>query len=126
MGESQAKLQALQREICKLQAQMVDVETASRLNLARTWDELTTILLAHEAKSPPEVLEMEEKFEEKLSPELVKSLIRHTLYKVENEPKYEVHFQSCLTGVSDPFILTLANIAEFLEELEDSEIKVEE
>ncbi|KAG5524191.1 hypothetical protein RHGRI_031001 [Rhododendron griersonianum] len=33
---------------------MVDVETASRLNLARTWDVLTAVLLTHEAKSPPE------------------------------------------------------------------------
>ncbi|KAG5544213.1 hypothetical protein RHGRI_016834 [Rhododendron griersonianum] len=51
---NQAELQALRSEIRKLRAQLVDVETAFRLNIARTWDELTTVLLAHEAKSPPE------------------------------------------------------------------------
>ncbi|KAG5544154.1 hypothetical protein RHGRI_016785 [Rhododendron griersonianum] len=55
---NQAELQALRSEIRKLRAQLVDVETAFRLNIARTWDELTTVLLAHEAKSSkrPKVL----------------------------------------------------------------------
>ncbi|KAG5565475.1 hypothetical protein RHGRI_001383 [Rhododendron griersonianum] len=52
--DHQAELQALRHELRELRAQMVDVETASRLNLAKTWDELTAVLLAHEAKSPPE------------------------------------------------------------------------
>ncbi|KAG5552545.1 hypothetical protein RHGRI_010579 [Rhododendron griersonianum] len=52
--EHQPELQALRCELRELRAQMVDVETASRLNLAKTWDELMAILLAHEAKSPSE------------------------------------------------------------------------
>ncbi|KAI8559436.1 hypothetical protein RHMOL_Rhmol04G0173700 [Rhododendron molle] len=52
--DQQAELQALRSELCELRAQMVDVETASCLNLAKTWDELMATLLAYEAKSPPE------------------------------------------------------------------------
>ncbi|KAG5553076.1 hypothetical protein RHGRI_011066 [Rhododendron griersonianum] len=52
--DNQAELQALRGELRELHAQMVDMETASHLNLARTWNELTAVLLAHEAKSPPE------------------------------------------------------------------------
>lgn len=52
--DNKAELHALRSEIQELRAQLVDVETASRLNLVRTWDELTATILAHEAKSPPE------------------------------------------------------------------------
>ncbi|KAG5557835.1 hypothetical protein RHGRI_007915 [Rhododendron griersonianum] len=52
--EHQAELRALRSEIRQLRAQLVDVETTSRLCLARTWDDLTAVLSAHEAKSPPE------------------------------------------------------------------------
>ncbi|KAG5523822.1 hypothetical protein RHGRI_030723 [Rhododendron griersonianum] len=52
--DNQAELQSLRSEIKELRTQLVDVKTGSRLNLARTWDELTATLLAHEAKSPPE------------------------------------------------------------------------
>ncbi|KAG5565899.1 hypothetical protein RHGRI_001723 [Rhododendron griersonianum] len=51
--DQQAELQALRSKLRELHAQMVDVETASHLNLDKTWDELTATLLAHEAKSPP-------------------------------------------------------------------------
>ncbi|KAG5557582.1 hypothetical protein RHGRI_007733 [Rhododendron griersonianum] len=52
--DQQAELQALRSELRELRAQVVDVETTSHLNLARTWDELTATLLAYEAKSLPE------------------------------------------------------------------------
>ncbi|KAI8563820.1 hypothetical protein RHMOL_Rhmol03G0138800 [Rhododendron molle] len=54
------------------------------------------------------------------------SLIRQTLYRVENEPKHEVHSHSCLTRMSDPFTLTPADIAEFFSESEGSESQVQE
>ncbi|KAG5535942.1 hypothetical protein RHGRI_023654 [Rhododendron griersonianum] len=52
--DHQAELRALRSEIRQLRAQLVDVEAASRPCLARTWDDLTAVLSAHEAKSPPE------------------------------------------------------------------------
>ncbi|KAI8542670.1 hypothetical protein RHMOL_Rhmol08G0156400 [Rhododendron molle] len=52
--DHKAELQALRSEIRQLRAQLLDVETTSRLYLARTWDERTAVLSAHEAKSPPE------------------------------------------------------------------------
>ncbi|KAI8547427.1 hypothetical protein RHMOL_Rhmol07G0194800 [Rhododendron molle] len=73
--------------------------------------------------------EMERKPEEKLTSELIMYLmspIRQTLYKVENEPRYEVHPQSCLKGVSDPFMLTPSDIAELFNESEDSGSQTEE
>lgn len=45
------------------------------------------------------------------------SLISQFLYKVENEPRYEVHPQSCLTGASNPLDLTYSDVAEFFEDL---------
>ncbi|KAG5523823.1 hypothetical protein RHGRI_030724 [Rhododendron griersonianum] len=54
------------------------------------------------------------------------SIIRQTLYRVENEPKHEVHSRSCLTGVSNPFMLTPSDIAELFNESKDSRSKVEE
>ncbi|KAG5544212.1 hypothetical protein RHGRI_016833 [Rhododendron griersonianum] len=75
------------------------------------------------------MLEMEEKSREELTPELVMfamSLIRQTLYRVENEPKYEIHSRSCLTMMSNPFTLTPADIAEFFSESEGSESQVQE
>ncbi|KAF7127808.1 hypothetical protein RHSIM_Rhsim11G0015200 [Rhododendron simsii] len=73
--------------------------------------------------------DMEGKSDENLTPEVVMyamSLIRHTLYKVENELRYEVHPRSCLTGISDLLMLTPADIAEFLDEFEDSWSRMEE
>ncbi|KAG5524208.1 hypothetical protein RHGRI_031018 [Rhododendron griersonianum] len=75
------------------------------------------------------VPQMKETPGEELTPELVMltmSLIRQTLYKVENEPKYEVHSRSCLAKTSDPFTLTPADIVEFFGESEDSESQVQE
>ncbi|KAG5548746.1 hypothetical protein RHGRI_014189 [Rhododendron griersonianum] len=71
---------------------------------------------------------MEEKSGEKLTPELVMhtmSFIRQMLCRAENEPKYEVHSWSCLAGMSDPFTLTPADIAEFFGESEGSESQVQ-
>ncbi|KAI8559753.1 hypothetical protein RHMOL_Rhmol04G0198800 [Rhododendron molle] len=65
------------------------------------------------------VPQMKETPEEKLTPELVMlamSLIRRTLYRVENEPKFEVHSRSCLTRMSDASTLTSADITEFFGE----------
>ncbi|KAG5523697.1 hypothetical protein RHGRI_030621 [Rhododendron griersonianum] len=75
------------------------------------------------------VPEMEGKPEEKLTPELVMyamSLIGQVLYEVKNEQRHEVHPRSCLTGVSDPLMLTHSDIAEFFEESEGSGNKTKE
>ncbi|KAG5565856.1 hypothetical protein RHGRI_001684 [Rhododendron griersonianum] len=72
---------------------------------------------------------MEETSGGKVTPELVMlamGFIRQTLYRVENEPKYEIHSRSCLTKMSDPFKLTPAEIAEFFAESEGSESQAQE
>lgn len=74
------------------------------------------------------VSEIEQKPEEsrELTPKHVMyamSLISQFWYKEENEPRYEVHPQSCLIGASNPLDLTYSDVAEFFEEPETSEIK---
>ncbi|KAI8560128.1 hypothetical protein RHMOL_Rhmol04G0231900 [Rhododendron molle] len=75
------------------------------------------------------VPKMEETSREKLTPKLVMlamGLIKQMLYKVKNEPKHEVHSRSCLTRMSDPFMLTSADIDEFFGESEGSKSQVQE
>ncbi|KAI8542669.1 hypothetical protein RHMOL_Rhmol08G0156300 [Rhododendron molle] len=57
---------------------------------------------------------------------LAMGLIRQSLYRVENEPKYKVHSHSCLTRMSDPFKSTPINIAKFFNESEGSESQLQE